>query len=414
MPRFYSNPRHWKRVEELAVTGVQEDDDARERHMTQLTKRLFVTLAVLFSGLATTAQSAPLAQAVLIGTFDSPTYIATAPGQNELLFVVEQTGAIRVLQNEVLLPKPFLDISSRISCCGERGVLSMAFAPDYAASGLFYVAYTNTTGDVEIDEFKRKGLTALSVKALPGSRRHLLSVRHRDAGNHNGGQLQFGPDGFLYISIGDGGEVFPRGEGSRSLNSLLGKILRINPTAGGGKHYQIPADNPFQGVNQRPEIYAYGFRNPWRFSFDGQRIAIGDVGQSAEEEVDFLRNADARGVNFGWPQYEGKVVFDDTRPGPTPAKFPMLVYTHDNGGCAVIGGFVSHDPAIPALDGHYLYGDLCTGVIHAILPHVPAQKYSAKRAIGITAPNLTTFGLGPNSALYFAQTSGEVSRIAPP
>jgi glucose/arabinose dehydrogenase len=372
-----------------------------------------VALAAVVVLLAPAAQSAPLAQAVQIGTFDSPTYIATAPGQNKLLFVVEQTGLIRVLRNEVLITTPFLDISNRVSCCGERGLLSMAFAPDYATSGLFYVAFTNQTGDVEIDEFKRAGTSALSTRARPGSRRHLLSVSHRDAGNHNGGQLQFGPDGFLYISIGDGGDVFPRGKHSRSLRSLLGKSLRINPTAGGGKPYQIPSDNPFQGVNQRPEIYAYGFRNPWRFSFDGQRIAIGDVGQSAEEEIDLLRNADAKGVNFGWPQYEGNVVFDNSRPGPTPAKFPMLVYTHNNG-CAVIGGFVSHDPAIPALDGHYLYGDLCTGVIESIVPHVATQQYTAKRPIGITAPNLTTFGLGPNNVLYFAQTTGEVSRIAPP
>jgi len=382
--------------------------------MTRLTRLFFVAFAAFAASLSTAAQSAPVAKAVLIGTFDNPTYIATAPGQNKLLFVVEQTGTIRVLRNEVLLPNPFLDISNRVLCCGERGLLSMAFAPDYAASGLFYVAFTNQTGDVEIDEFKRSGTTALSVRALAGSRRHLLSIRHREADNHNGGQLQFGPDGYLYISTGDGGEVFPRGKYSRRLNSLLGKILRINPTAGGGKPYQIPADNPFQDANQRPEIYAYGFRNPWRFSFDGNRIAIGDVGQSAEEEVDFLHNADAKGVNFGWPQYEGDVVFDNTRPGPTPAKFPMLVYTHDDGSCAIIGGFVSHDPAIPALDGHYLYGDLCTGIIHGMVPHVPGQTYTANRKIGITAPNLTSFGLGPNGALYFAQTSGEVSRIAPP
>jgi len=371
-------------------------------------------LAAVLALLAQSAHAAPPAKAVQIGTFDSPTYIATAPGQHRLLFVVEQTGKIRVLRDEVLLTAPFLDLSSRISCCDERGVLSMAFAPDYATSGLFYVAFTNQTGDVEIDEFKRSGLTALSVIALPGSRRHLLSVHHREAANHNGGQLQFGPDGFLYISTGDGGEVFPRGKYSRRLNSLLGKILRINPTAGGGKPYQIPSDNPFQGANQLPEIYAYGFRNPWRFSFDGQRIAIGDVGQSAEEEVDFLSNADVKGVNFGWPQYEGDVVFDNTRPGPTPAKFPMLVYTHDNGGCAIIGGFVSHDPLIPALNGHYLYGDLCTGIIYSMVPNVPGQTYTRNRQIGIVAPNLTTFGLGPNHALYFAQTSGEVSRIAPP
>jgi glucose/arabinose dehydrogenase len=373
--------------------------------------------AVLTAALALgpAAAAAPLAKAVPVGTFSSPVYVTTAPGQSQLLFVVEQGGTIRVLRNETVLATPFLDIGNRISCCDERGMLSMAFAPDYAASGLFYVAYTNVNGDIEVDEFKRIGSSAAATRADPRSRRHLLSVLHRGASNHNGGQLQFGPDGYLYISTGDGGELTPRGEPARRLNSLLGKIMRIDPKPANGKPYQIPPDNPFVGdTAKRPEIYAYGFRNPWRFSFDGQRLIVADVGQSRQEEIDYLPVRAAKGVNFGWPQFEGRLVYDNTRPGPTPAKFPLAVYNHTNGRCAIIGGYVSHDPRIPKLAGQYLFGDLCDGVIHALSADVAAQKPTANRLIGVTAPGLTTFGVGPGKRIYFATTGGDLFRLDPP
>lgn len=366
---------------------------------------------------STPAGAAPVAKAVLIGTFDSPVYVAVAPGQPRLLFVVEQTGQIQVLRDEIKLTPAFLDIRSVVlgppdaGASGEQGLLSMAFAPDYATSRRFYVAFTNLNGDVEIDEYKRS--TGDAARADPTTRRKLLAIPHPASQYHNGGQLQFGPDGLLYISVGDSA-TSPPGEFARNLHSLLGKLLRINPLPTAGKQYRIPADNPFVGTPNRKEIYAYGFRNPWRFTFDGDRIAIADVGQTSREEVNFLHVADASGVNFGWPQYEGDIVFDNTRPGAGPPKFPILAYPHTGGRCAIIGGYVSHDPTLPALKGRYLYGDLCTGQIRSFIPVVATQKANDDKPIGVTVPGLSGFGKGYGGKLYIAQNSGEVSRLAPP
>jgi len=346
------------------------------------------------------------AQAIFIDTFDSPVYVTGAPGEPNLLFVVEQTGKIRVLNNEVTITRPFLDLTTMISGGGERGVLSIAFPRDYQTSGLFYVAFTNPTGDVEIDEFRR---SATPTRALPATRRKVISIRHRDATNHNGGQLQFGPDGYLYISIGDGGAT---PEAAPDLTLLLGKILRIDPKQNGSRPYTIPPDNPYRGTSNRKEIWSYGLRNPWRFAIEGNRIIIGDVGQGEQEEINYLNINSAKGTNFGWPQYEGRRLNGGVA-GADPAKFPMLFYRQGATRCAVIGGYVSRDPAIPALQGRYLFGDFCDGVIRSMVPDVPNQTASDLRTIGIRAPNLSSIGRGPNNRLYITQTTGELSRIAP-
>src|SRR5690242_11148708 len=291
------------------------------------------TFILAASFAAACSANAADAKATLIDTFDSPVYATAAPGEPTLLFVVEQTGKIRAVDNDVTQARAFLDLSSIISCCGERGVLSMAFPPDYQTTRLFYVAFTNPTGDVEVSEFRR---TVSSHKvANPATRRTVITIRHRGAGNHNGGQLQFGPDGFLYISVGDGGELTPRGWPAPDLHQLLGKILRINPKKSGDRPYTIPAGNPYIGTSNRKEIYAYGFRNPWRFTFEGNNIIIADVGQSAWEEINYLRLVDAKGANFGWPDWEGRHRFDSPKvpPGPDKPTFPMLNYNH-NGRCA--------------------------------------------------------------------------------
>jgi len=371
---------------------------------------IFATAVI---GTAACSANAADAKATLIGNFDSPLYATAAPGESTLLFVVEQTGKIRVIDNDVIESRPFLDVSSMISCCGERGVLSIAFPPDYQTTRLFYVAFTNPTGDVEVSEFRR---SASNHKvANPATRRTVLAVRHRGADNHNGGQLQFGPDTFLYMSVGDGGELSPRGWPAPDLHQLLGKILRINPKQNGDRPYSIPPGNPYIGTTNRKEIYAYGFRNPWRFAFEGNNIIIADVGQGSWEEVNYLRLTNAKGANFGWPDWEGKHRFDspDVPPGPNAPTFPMLNYSHNNGRCAVIGGYVSHDPAIPALEGRYLYGDLCEGIIRSMVPHVATQTATDIRPVGITAVNLSSFGRGPDGRLYITQTSGELSRIEP-
>ena len=354
------------------------------------------------------------AKATLIDTFDNPVYATSAPGEPTLLFVVEQPGVIRVVDNDVTASHPFLDLTSIVQFGGERGLLSMAFPPDYETTRLFYVAFTNSTGDVEIDEFRRS-VNNHKVANI-ATRRTVLTIRHRGADNHNGGQLQFGPDGFLYISVGDGGELTPRGWPAPDLHQLLGKILRINPKQNGDRRYTIPPGNPYIGTSNRKEIYAYGFRNPWRFVFEGNNIIIADVGQGSWEEVNYLKLTDAKGANFGWPDWEGKHRFDspDVPPGPDAPTFPMLNYNHNNGRCAVIGGYVAHDPAIPALEGRYLYGDLCEGIIRSMVPHVATQTATDIRPVGITAVNLSSFGRGPDGRLYITQTSGELSRIEPP
>jgi hypothetical protein len=364
--------------------------------------------------LAPSAKAAD-ATAVPIGTFDRPLYITSAPGQPELLFVTEQTGRVQVLRNELRLDHPFLDISGLISCCGERGLLSIAFPPDYGTTRRIYVAFNNTNGDIELDEYMRS--TADETRADLTTRRILLTIPHPGAANHNGGQLQFGPfSGLLYMSTGDGGALSPPGEPARKLDSLLGKILRISPLPVGTRPYGIPRSNPFVSrPGARGEIFAYGLRNPWRFAFDSQRMIIADVGQGRREEVNFLRTKDVAGANFGWPQFEGDIVFDNTRPGPDAPTFPMFTYDHSGGRCAIIGGYVVHDPNLPALRDRYLYGDLCTGEIRSFRANVGAQKAVGDRPTGVVLPTVSGFGLGSQGQIYIAQiNNGNVSRLAPP
>jgi len=362
------------------------------------------------------------AVAVRIGSFEAPTHVAVAPGRLRNLFVVERRGRIQILRNELPLARPFLDISDLVlgmpdpGAGVEQGLLSVAFPSDYEQFGRFYVAFTNNDGDLEIDEFQRAPINP--VRADPASRRVVLVIPHRAAQFHYGGQLQFGPDGLLYISTGDGGGT-PIGENARLLTSLLGKILRINPLPAGGKPYRIPKSNPFVDRGGRDEIFAYGLRNPWRFSFDGTRIAIADVGQLQQEEVNLLHKQNAAGANFGWPQYEGDLVYDETRPGRDPPTFPIFTYGRNPYCTAIVGGYVVRDPNLPALLGRYLYGDLCSGDIRSFVPHVNAQEARGDRPTGILLSGLSTFGQGFNGKIYAAQidfdsSSGSVWRLEPP
>ena len=375
--------------------------------------------ALLVGGLAGFAESALAdVKAVSLGTFERPTHVAVAPGAGNLLFVVEQAGRIRVLRNEQKQAEPFLDIADLVyappdpGAGGEQGLLSVAFAPNYERSRRFYVAFVNGDEALEINEFQRSHFNGL--KAIRATRRVLLIVPHPNAGNHNGGQLQFGPDGLLYISTGDGGGAGDPDDNARDLESLLGKILRIDPSHRSGRlPYAIPRTNPFVGKAGLDQIFAYGLRNPWRFTFDFWRIAIGDVGQGRQEEVNLLALPDARGVNFGWPEYEGDLVFSATRPGPTPPKFPILTYDHTNGRCAIIGGYVVRNHFLNDLNGRYLYGDACTGEVRSFIPNVSAQTVSDDKPTGIVLPGLSSFGRGFAGRIYFAQTSGAVSRLVP-
>jgi glucose/arabinose dehydrogenase len=342
---------------------------------------------------------------VRVGTFDSPVYVTAPPKDRRRLFVVEQTGRIRVLVGGKRRAKPFLDLSRDIVSGGEQGLLSMAFAPDYATSRRFYVYFTDRSGNIRVQQFQRSN-TSLD-RADSGSRRQVLSVRHPET-NHNGGPLQFGPDGYLYIGIGDGGsEGDPQGNGP-NVDTLLGKLLRIEPLAGGG--YRSPPSNPFAGKGGRAEIYAYGLRNPWRFSFDRKTgdLYIGDVGQNNYEEIDFARRGTGLGRDYGWSCWEGRHRFNTSRkcPNPTP---PVIEYSHAGGACSVTGGVVSRNPRVPALRGRYLYGDFCTGAVKSF--RIVNGRATGDRRAGFTVPSLSSFGQDAGGRVYAVSLSGPVYRL---
>jgi hypothetical protein len=336
-----------------------------------------------------------------VGRFGYPVYVTSPPGDRARQFVVQQSGKINVVKNGQILPQPFLDLSKSISFNRrERGLLSMAFTPDYAKSGLFYVFYTRPNGDLRIDEFKRSSNPDV---AAASTRRKVIGIKHRRYGVHNGGQLQFGPDGLLYASTGDGGGSGDPLRNAQDLNSLLGKILRINPrkrSSRGG--YKVPADNPFSRRPGRGEIWHYGLRNPWRFSFDRRtgRMSIGDVGQAQREEVNFLKRA-RKGFNFGWRCFEGTFYRRSERCSAPGHVRPVLEYAHEGGSCAVTGGFVVRDRALPRLAGRYVYGDYCTGALHAASLE-PGQRTPRSRNIDtkLVVPRLTGFGEDAQGRIY--------------
>jgi glucose/arabinose dehydrogenase len=346
-----------------------------------------------------------------IGTFVGPIYVTHPPGDERLLFVVERPGRIAVMRDERELNHRFLNIRQRVSTDGEGGLWSVAFPPNYQKSRRFYVDYANKDGNIEIDEFMRQRRSA--TRARPLSRRRVLVIDHPGETNHYGGQLQFGPDGDLYISTGDGGGRNDVHDNARHPSTLLGKILRIDPRQRGRQSYRSPAGNPYVGRPGRDEVYAYGFRNPWRFSFDRatRNIAIGDVGQGAFEEVDYATHAGAKKANFGWPQYEGNQLDDASRPGPDPPTAPIITYPHSgcNPGCAVTGGVVVRDPDLSSLAGRYLYADFYIGEIHSLIPHVGGA--SGDQDTGLNVPALSSFGQGFGGRIYISSLAGPVYRL---
>jgi Glucose / Sorbosone dehydrogenase/PASTA domain len=350
----------------------------------------------------------------LVGTFAAPTYLTAPPGDAERLFVVQQAGRIRVVRNGTVLPVDFLDLTSLVLSGGERGLLSMAFAPDYATSGRFYVYYTarDPVGELRIEEFHR---TADPDVANPGSRRTVLAIDH-PRGNHNGGQLQFGPDGYLYIGTGDGGAAGDPDRNGQNLGTLLGKILRLDPV---GSPYVIPPDNPFVGVpGAQGEIWSYGLRNPWRFSFDRQTgdLVIGDVGQGSWEEIDFVPTGAGRGrgANFGWGCWEGRHVYPpnvgrpDCTPLPSNHLPPVLEYSHARG-CSITGGYVVRDPALAPLLGRYVYGDFCDDRLWSTILAVPDAQDDLET--GLSVPSLYSFGEDACGRVYALSGAGPVYRL---
>jgi glucose/arabinose dehydrogenase len=347
---------------------------------------------------------------VSIGRFISPLYVTAPPNDRRRLFVVEQAGRIVVVRGGRRQAQPFLDIRSKVTAGGEQGLLSMAFAPDYAQTGRFYVYYTERSGQEAIWEYRRAG----EDRADPATARLVLRMADPEP-NHNGGLMIFGADGLMYVGTGDGGggddQHGARGN-AQSLGSLLGKILRIDPRASGGRPYATPSDNPFTGRSgARPEIYAYGLRNPWRFSFDRTTgaLSIGDVGQDAVEEIDFVRNGAGRGANFGWRPWEGRTRnFDEPAPGAVP---PVITHSHSEGFCSITGGYVVRDRSVPALYGRYVYGDYCEGRLRAAT--LRAGRRTTGRPLALPkVGGLSSFGEDAAGRVYATSLNGPVYRLA--
>lgn len=395
--------------------------------------RARAAIGITLSGLTAAATllaaggSAPAAPAVgdgdggvklkSIARLDSPVFAATAPGKanRKLLFVVEQGGTVRVLKKNRLRAKPFLDLSDQVLAGGERGLLSIAFDPRYAKNRRLYAYFTDPEGDIRVSQYRRKNDSKLraSNRARP-----VIEIAHRDAGNHNGGTVAFGPDRKMYLATGDGGGGCDSFGNAQHPGSLLGKLLRIDPKARRG--YEVPSDNPFLGTGARNEIYALGLRNPFRFSFDRRQdaIVIGDVGQSSWEEIDFETLLSARGANFGWNTFEGNHASgcggDFGTPTPEQHSEPIHEYPHDGGGhagCSVTGGVVVRDKRLPSLYGRYVFADFCTGDLRSLIgtPGGADDEGSA----GVDVPSPTSFASGRRGKLYITSQAGSVYRVLP-
>jgi glucose/arabinose dehydrogenase len=340
-----------------------------------------------------------------IGSFSTPTYVTHAPGAPRFLYVVERDGRVEVLHRGNVQSRPFLNINGRVSEGGERGLLSIAFDPRYRSNHLLYAYYTNNKGNIEIDSFR----AASNTRLRDGSRRRVIVIGHPGESNHNGGTVQFGPDGDLYLATGDGGGTGDTHQNAQNKNELLGKVLRIKPRRHGHKRYRVPKGNPFVGTAGRNEIYALGLRNPFRFSFDRGRILIGDVGQDRFEEVDDEGRRSLRGANFGWNHFEGRHVYN----GATPLveghyEPPIFEYSHSHG-CAIIGGDVVRNRKLRSLFGRYLYTDNCAGNLKSFVPHRRDGRHN--RALGIHVDFPSSIGEGARGRLYVTSLSGPVYRL---
>lgn len=339
--------------------------------------------------------------------FQNPVYVTSPPGDSRL-FVVEQAGRIRVVKNGVASPTSFLDITSRVKSGGEQGLFSVAFHPNYRTNGFFYVDFTDKHGETHVERFK---VSANADIADSASSLLILKI-DQPYGNHNGGLVMFGPDGMLYIGMGDGGSGGDPKENGQNRNALLGKILRINVSR--TDPYSIPAGNPFpNGAEGKPEVWATGIRNPWRFAFDRTAglMYIADVGQGEIEEVDVVQSSRA-GVNYGWNIMEGDACYHPSS-GCNKAglELPVLTYKHIANACSITGGFVYRGRRVPSIVGHYFYADYCAGWIHSF-------KYENGVATDKrewTIPDLghiVSFGEDASGELYVVSESGKIWRVA--
>lgn len=325
---------------------------------------------------------------------------------SQRVFVLEQRGRVRLVRGGTLLEAPVLDITDRVSCCGERGLLDLTFDPDFDVNQHVYVNYTDRSGDTVIARFTAADASAEQIDR--STERVLMKVQ-QPFGNHNGGQLRFGPDGKLYIALGDGGAAGDPGNRAQRLDTLLGKILRIDID---GDPYAIPSDNPFVGVDgARGEIWAYGLRNPWRFSFDRTTgdLWIADVGQGRVEEVDFAPSTSRGGENYGWRKMEGSSCFEPASGCRSPdLVLPVVEYEHDEG-CSVTGGYVYRGRSHRELRGAYIFGDFCSGTIWTARRGEDGRW--SREVLMRTALTITSFGETSAGEILVLDYSGTLYRL---
>ena len=345
--------------------------------------------------LATTAPAQDVALLPIASGLNQP--VALTHAGDTRLFITQQIGTVMVYDALGLRATPFLDIRSIVLSGGERGLLSVAFHPRYRDNGFFFVYYTNKNGDNSVARYQVSANDP--DRADPASGTILLTIPHPDFANHNGGQLQFGPDGYLYIGTGDGGSGGDPSNHAQDLTQLLGKLLRIDVDH--GLPYTIPASNPFFGHgNARNEIWAYGLRNPWRFSFDRStgELWIGDVGQDTYEEVDLQPATSIGGENYGWRKMEGFHCFNPSTNCTDPSfTMPILEYTHAQGACSITGGYRYRGTQIPSLKGAYLYGDYCTG---SIWTATQTNGVWTSKTLFTTTIRISSFGEDVSGELY--------------
>jgi glucose/arabinose dehydrogenase len=342
---------------------------------------------------------------MVVSGLDKPEGLVNAGDGSGRLFIIEQGGLVRILKDGNLLPTPFLDLTHKVICCGERGLLGLAFHPKYAENGYFYVDYTEKVNNQLYTVISRYSVSENDPnQADSGSEMRLLHIEQTFQ-NHNGGELQFGPEGYLYIGMGDGGSAGdPLGNG-QSLQTLLGKILRIDVDS--SEPYAVPPDNPFVNGGGMWEIWFYGLRNPWRFSFDKLTgdLYIGDVGQDAWEEIDFLPLGTPGGGNLGWNFYEGTHPYRGSPPLGAIFVVPVAEYGHDLGD-SVTGGYVYRGKNLPAWQGVYLYGDYSSGRVWGLL-HLPDGAWQ-NALMFETGTNISSFGVDENGEIYLVDYSGSI------
>lgn len=364
-----------------------------------------ILLALVLGTLPALAQPPTLTARLVSDKLDQPLFV-TAPAGDPRLFVVEQTGRIRIIADGQLRPAPFLDLSRSVSGGSEQGLLGLAFHPDYATNGRFFVNYTDRDGNTRIVSYR---VSADPDVADPASAKLVLRIDQPYA-NHNGGWLGFGPDGYLYIGMGDGGGGGDPENRAQNPELLLGKVLRLD--INGAAPYAIPPENPFAKGGGAPEIFALGVRNPWRPSFDGSDFYIADVGQDTWEEVTVISTADA-GANLGWNIMEGPACYRAPNCDQTALVPPTYAYSHeDTGGCSITGGYVYRGKAIPEIAGQYFFGDFCTGTVHAFAyangKAGPVTDWTSQ--LGRHGP-ITSFGEDAAGELYITTADGNVLEV---